>query len=73
MFNFNVGDRFIHYNQRGEMSIGEVKQVLQLMEYEPRLKCKFANVVLVDDKGKQVPLDGSKGFVYKIDVCDDVE
>jgi len=73
MFNFKVGDRFIHYNQRGEMSIGEVKQVLQLMEYEPRLKCKFANVVLVDDKGKQFPLDGSKGFVYKIDVCDDLE
>jgi hypothetical protein len=55
------------------MSIGEVKQVLQLMEYEPRLKCKFANVVLVDNKGKQVPLDGSKGLVYKIDVCDDLE
>jgi hypothetical protein len=49
MFNFKVGDRFIHYTQRGEMTIGVVQQVLHIMEYEPRLKCKFVNVVLVDD------------------------
>jgi hypothetical protein len=55
------------------MTIGEVQQVLQIMEYEPRLKCKFVNVVLVDEKCKQIPLDGTKGGVYKIDVCDDVE
>jgi hypothetical protein len=73
MFNFKVGDRFIHYTQRGEMTIGKVQQVLQIMEYEPRLKCKFVNVVLVDEKSKQIPLDGTKGVVYKIDVCDDVE
>jgi len=73
MFNFKVGDRFIHYTQRGEMTIGEVQQVLQIMEYEPRLKFKFVNVVLVDEKSKLIPLDGKKGVVYKIDVCDYVE
>jgi hypothetical protein len=72
MFNWKVGDQYIHYSLRGEMSMGQVTQVILLREYEPRLSCKFVNVVLVNDTNQQIPVDGSKGSVYKIEGCDEL-
>lgn len=73
MFNWKIGDQYIHYTLRGEMCMGRIKQVLVINEYEPRLSCKFANVVLINEKDQQIPIDGSKGLVYKIDECDELE
>lgn len=72
MFNWKVGDQYIHYTLRGEMNMGKVVQVILLREYESRLSCKFVNVVLVNEANQQIPLDGSKGLVYKIESCDEL-
>lgn len=72
MFNWKEGDQYIHYSLRGEMYMGQVKQVILLREYEPRLSCKFLNVVLLNEKNQQIPVDGSMGLVYKIESCDEV-
>jgi len=52
--------------------MGRVKQVILLREYEPRLSCKFVNVVLINETDQQIPVDGSKGLVYKIESCDEL-
>ena len=72
MFDWKIGDQYIHYSLRGEMYMGRVKQVILLREYEPRLSCKFVNVVLINETDQQIPVDGSKGLVYKIESCDEL-
>jgi hypothetical protein len=44
-----------------------------IQEYEPRLECKFTNLILINDKQQQIHVDGSKGLVYKISSCDELE
>lgn len=72
MFDWKIGDQYIHYSLRGEMYMGRVRQVILLREYEPRLSCKFVNVVLINETDQQIPVDGSKGLVYKIESCDEL-
>lgn len=72
MFDWKIGDQYIYYSLRGEMYMGRVTQVIFLREYEPRLSCKFLNVVLVNETNQQIPVDGSKGSVYKIEGCDEL-
>jgi len=54
------------------MYMGRIKQIILLKEYEPRLNCKFVNVVLVNENDRQIPADGSKGMVYKIESCNNL-
>jgi len=72
MCNWELGDQYIHYTLRGEMYMGRIKQIILLKEYEPRLNCKFVNVVLVNETDRQIPADGSKGMVYKIESCNNL-
>lgn len=73
MFNWKEGDRYIHYTTRGELLIGIVSRLILIQEYEPRLNCKFTNLILVNEKEQHVHVDGSKGLVYKISSCDELE
>lgn len=72
MFEWKIGDRYIHYTQRGELRMGIVDRLVQIQEYETRLNCKFITLILVNDKGQQIKTDGSEGFVYKISGCDEL-
>ena len=73
MFDWKEGDRYIHYSTRGELFIGTVSRLVLIQEYEPRLECKFTNLILINDKQQQIHVDGSRGLVYKISSCDELE
>lgn len=73
MFDWKIGDKYIHYTHRGDIKVGIVKDLVQIREFDSKLGCKFINLFLVNSDGRKIPADGTQGLIYKLDDCDAVE
>lgn len=61
-----VGDKYIHFTNRGGINKGIVKRIGTVTEIDTENQCHYERVYMVNSKDIHYDLDGRDGKFYKI-------
>ena len=61
-----VGDKYIHFTNRGGINKGTVKRIGTVTEIDTENQCHYERVYMVNEKDIHYDLDGRDGKFYKI-------